>query len=161
MSFDRRGALFLIGIVAVLAVPPAWAENGPQNRDAGKNPAQLFASDCVICHKSAQGLAKAGGLFGLQSFLREHYTISKESAAMLAGYLEAVGGSRAPARPRATRPPKGDERAKAGDGKVSKKPEEAKPTDAKPADAKPSDNKPSDNKPAESKPAESKPEKSD
>jgi len=181
MSFSRRGALLVLGFIAIFAIPPAWAEDGPLNMDAGKNPAQLFANDCAICHKSAQGLAKSAGMFGLQSFLREHYTASKESAALLASYLEAVGAPPAPARERAKRPPKGDGRATAGDGKATKKPgsnkpeqakpEDAKPSDAKPSDAKPSDSKasdakasdakPSDAKPPESKPAESKPEKSD
>jgi mono/diheme cytochrome c family protein len=176
MSFNKPGALLLIGLITVLASAPARAEDGPMSMDAGKNAAQLFASDCAICHKSAQGLAKAGGMFGLQGFLREHYTASRESAAVLAKYLEAVGDPRAPARPSVKRPPKGDERAKIGDGKTGdgkanikpdgKKPEEAKPADSKPADAKASESKPldnnsSDSKPAVSRPAESKPEKSE
>ena len=59
-----------------IAVPAAAQEN----IDAGKTPAQLYAQDCAICHKTPHGLSRAGGLWGLQNFLREHYTASKESA---------------------------------------------------------------------------------
>ena len=59
-----------------LAAPPAGAQ---ENLDSGKTGAQMFATDCAICHKSAQGLNRsAGGLFGLADFLREHYTASRE-----------------------------------------------------------------------------------
>ena len=56
-----------------------------ENLDQGKSPAQLFASNCAICHKSPR-LAKAGEILGLDSFLREHYTASKELAGALAAY---------------------------------------------------------------------------
>jgi hypothetical protein len=147
---------------------PAWAQDGPQNLDAGKSAAQLFASDCAICHKSPQGLARAGGLLGLESFLREHYTASRQSAAALAGYLKAAGDAPAPARARAKQPPKGE--AKTGGGKDKKpaggagapgnaatKPDEKKPAEAKPAEAKPAEAKPAEAKPVESKPADAKP----
>ncbi len=143
------GRLFVLSVFAGFLAAPAWAEDGPTNLDAGKSPAQLFASDCAICHKSAQGLAKGGGLMGVESFLRAHYTASKESAAALANYLNAVGsGAPPPAqRAKAKQAPKGD----------AKKPgtEPAKPGDAKAAEPKPaSDVKPAEAKPADSKPAE-------
>ncbi|HWK97353.1 MAG TPA: hypothetical protein VNR39_18195 [Pseudolabrys sp.] len=108
-------------------------------RDRGKTAQQIFASDCALCHKSPQGLAKAGGLFGLDSFLREHYTASRETAALLARYLEAAGEA-----------PPSDQRRQ-------------QRRTAKPAEAKPSDSKSSDTKPAEAKTeakpgAEAKPE---
>ena len=78
----------------------AGAASAQENFDAGKSGAQLYASNCAICHKSAQALDKSGGgLFGLDSFLREHYTSSRESAAAIAAYLKTVGGGPAEHRP--------------------------------------------------------------
>lgn len=109
---------------------------------------QLFASDCAICHKSPAGLAKAGGIFGVERFLREHYTSNRQSAAAIARYLESVG------EPPAARPArrKGEQRAKGTDGKPGK-PEEKKSDGIKPADSS-AGVKPAETKPAESKPAE-------
>jgi mono/diheme cytochrome c family protein len=76
------------------------AANAQEDLDRGKTGAQLFASDCAICHKSAQKLrTDAGGLFGLSGFLREHYTSSRQSASEIAAYLESM--HREPAGPRA------------------------------------------------------------
>ena len=83
------------GVLALLFVLPAAAQ---ENLDQGKTAAQLFASDCAICHKSPRGLAKNAGLFGLDSFLREHYTASRELAAAIAKYLEAQGDAPPPAK---------------------------------------------------------------
>lgn len=123
------------GVLAVLYGTPA---NAQENLYANKTPAQIFASDCAICHKSPQGLSKAGGAFGfgLESFLREHYTASRESAAALAKYIQAVDSG-------PVAPEKGTRRAGSG-----AKPSAKKSTDAKPADAKPADKKA---EPAESK----------
>ena len=115
------------------------------NLESGKSPAQIFASDCSVCHKSPQGLAKSGGLFGLNSFLREHYTSSRETAQALSAYLSSFGDAPAKQQPpkRAAKP--------AGD-----KPKPA----AKPADAKPGDSKPEAtpaSAPAEAKPPAEKP----
>lgn len=188
MKVLRRGILAAIGIAALFTAGPASAQ---ENLDQGKSPAQLFAANCAICHKSTQGLAKAGGLLGLDSFLREHYTASKESATALAGYLRSI--DRGPAGPaRATkRSAKGDDKtkpdgmkktgAKPDDAKGSeKKPDattgepkssepglsESKPAEAKTSEPRPADSKPADAKPSvpaasETKPAEGKPEKSD
>ena len=169
MKALRFGICAAIGI-SVLCI--AGAAGAQENLDQGKSPAQLFASNCAICHKSPQGLAKAGGLLGLDSFLREHYTASKESAGALAAYLKSM--EPAPAAPgRATkRTAKGDEKAKAdekkkqgaksGDQKGSeKKPEEKaaepKSSESKPVEAKPSDSKPADIVAPEPKSGETKP----
>jgi hypothetical protein len=56
--------------------------------DQGKTGAQLYASACSTCHKSAQSVSKTKWFFGLENFLREHYTSSSESAAILAAYLK-------------------------------------------------------------------------
>lgn len=94
MTFHTRGlCLAVLGVLAFAA--PACAQ---ENLDHGKSAEQLFASDCAICHKTPQGLAaKSGGMFGLDGFLREHYTASRETAAVLAKYLQSVGGEPAPA----------------------------------------------------------------
>ncbi|MGI8526597.1 MAG: hypothetical protein ACR2K5_10555 [Pseudolabrys sp.] len=165
----------MAALAAASAWAPAWSEDGPQNLDAGKTPAQVFASDCGICHKSPQGLARSGALFGLEGFLREHYTSSRETAAVLAKYLRAAGDAPAPTRGRAAkRPPKGDAKPAAGKPAPDKSAEnpneakpagsssdakpEAKPADAKPVEAKPVETAPADSKPVESKPADPKPE---
>ena len=61
-----------------------------ENLGRGKTAAQLYASDCAVCHKSPQSVSKATGIFGLESFLREHYTTSRESAAAIATYLKGL-----------------------------------------------------------------------
>ena len=176
-----RNLVCILGCLAAFVAAPARAQ---ESLDTGKTAAQLFASDCVICHKSPQGLAKSGGTLGLDNFLREHYTASRESAAAIAAYLRSMGGGPAPAPGRATkRSTKGDDRAKGSE----KKPElgtsgdtffgdglfggaksddaksgdktrgERKPAQAKRSGAKPSDAKPSEAKPSEAKPSEAKP----
>ena len=160
------GIRLLIGAWAVCLATGAGAQ---ESLDHGKSPAQLFASDCSACHKSPQGLAKSGGLPGLESFLREHYTASRESAIAIANYLKSM--DRGPAAPgRASkRTAKGDEKAKADEKKkAAVKPGEAKGTETnpdaaasepkspapKPSEPKPSDSKSSDSKSSETKPAD-------
>jgi hypothetical protein len=168
MSEFARCSICLLGFLLVLGSPLRAQEN----IDLGKTPAALFASDCVICHKSPQGLAKGGRAGGLDSFLREHYTASRESAAAIAAYLQSAGNAPAPGR--ATKgtgkgddKPKGAEKkptaGKTGDTKTGDtksgdaKPGEAKPVEATPSEAKPSEAKPSEPKPSEPKPSEPKP----
>jgi hypothetical protein len=87
-----------VSAVATAAMPPTHvfgqAEMRGQSSIQGENfsakPAPaLFASDCTGagCHKGPQGLGKR---LGLASFLREHYTNSRESAAALANYLASL-----------------------------------------------------------------------
>jgi mono/diheme cytochrome c family protein len=71
-----------------LALALASAAGAQGNLDQGKTGAQLFASGCASCHKSAQSVSNTKWFFGLESFLRQHYTSSSESAAMLAAYLK-------------------------------------------------------------------------
>jgi len=150
MSGFVRRLIGLCGFLLILGGPLQAQEN----LDSGKTPAQLFASDCAVCHKSPQGLAaKGGGLGGLEGFLREHYTASRESAAIIAKYLQAAGGGPAAAPGRAgKRPPKGDDKAKGAE----KKPDATKPGEAKPGEAKPGEPKPAEPKAAEPKAAEPK-----
>jgi len=84
-------AVLLLGGVLALCAKPVWAQ---ENFDLGKTPAELYAADCAVCHKSPQGLAKSG----TEAFLREHYTASREAAAAIVGYLRQVGGGELPAR---------------------------------------------------------------
>ena len=148
----KRGSRIRAAI-AMSALCLAGAAGAQESLDQGKTPAQLFASDCSICHKSPQGLTRAGGILGLDSFLREHYTASKETAAAIAGYLRAMDtGPAGPARA-SKRTAKGDDKKKAG-----AKPAEDKGTDNKPgaktAEPKSSEPKSSEPKSAEPKPAE-------
>jgi hypothetical protein len=173
-GLDRSAGLAM----AILALGLAGPVGAQESLDAGKTGAQLFASDCALCHKSPQGLAKSGGLFGLSGFLKQHYTASQETANVVAKYLESFGN--APSAPAKRTGPtkhtaKGDEKAnpearkpdekksdvaKSGQGK-SRKPGDAKTPeskfdDVKPAESKSSEPKSSEVKPAEPKPAEAK-----
>jgi hypothetical protein len=142
-------AWLAVGVSAVGLVNSAAAQ---ETLGRNKSPAQTFASDCAVCHKSPQGLAKsAGGLFGVEGFLREHYTSSKESAAALANYLRAQDSG--PAGARAKRAAKGDQPRPNDQKKAGPKPAEVKGAERKPSgapgDAKPSDGRPSDGRPAD------------
>jgi hypothetical protein len=151
------GIRLAIGLSAVCLVGPAGAQ---ENLEQGKSPAQLFASDCSICHKSPQGLARAGGMFGVEGFLREHYTTSRETATAIANYLNSMNTRPAPARA-SKRTPKGDEKTSADDRKkAGVKPgapkETEKSLDATGSKASP-DPKTSETKPAEISTPESRP----
>src|SRR5262249_16256641 len=145
----------------VLAVMCLAGEVGAQeNLDQGKSPAQLFASDCAICHKSPQGLAKSGGILGLDRFLREHYTASKETATAIANYLKAMDTGPAPAARTAKRAAKGEEKkktgSKSGEEKGTEKPA-AKGGSPASSNSKSSKTKPPETGPSETKPSEAKP----
>jgi|SRR6185437_4984594 hypothetical protein len=64
-----------------------------QNLEAGKSPAQIFASSCAVCHKSPRGLLKTIPPGSLQGFLRQHYTTSPDMASMLSSYLISNGAA--------------------------------------------------------------------
>lgn len=144
----------VVGVVGAGLMAAAGAASAQENLDAGKSGAQLYQSNCAICHKSAQALDKSGGgLFGLESFLREHYTSSRESAAAISAYLNTVGGGPAQAHP---------VRKKAGKKKEAKPETKPDAKDAKPAEAKPEEKKSDEKKPAEKpgeKPSQNKPGK--
>ena len=137
------------------AAAPGPAE--PTSIDAGKNGEQLFKANCTVCHKTPAGLSRTGGILGVQSFLREHYTASRETAAVIAAYLNSVDAA---ARP-GDRPTRRGARPDARPGKKDEgKPSETKPSEAKPSEAKPSETKSSETKPTEAKPAQAKSEES-
>jgi mono/diheme cytochrome c family protein len=160
MGFNR-GIQLTMAVLALCLAGPAGAE---ENLDSGKTGAQLFASDCVICHKNAASLGRAGGLFGLSGFLREHYTASSQSASIIAAYVESVARSHPPGRrPGATkRTAKGDEKAKAGEKKLGTakfgKPAAAKMSEPKNSDSKTSESKTSAPRPPELIPSQAKPD---
>jgi hypothetical protein len=170
----RRGIWWGAAIVTLCLVGGARAQ---ESLDRGKSATQLFASDCSACHKSPQALAKAGGLFGLDTFLRTHYTASRESATAIANYLKSLDtGPASPARS-SRRSAKGDGTAQPGDrkkpgakpgeAKGASKSSQSKPPEARPSDILAPEPKSTESKPAvpsagEAKPAEgAKPEKSD
>src|SRR5664280_2650749 len=174
MSGFWRCLVGICGVVGFLAAAPAGAQ---ENLDSGKSGAQMFASNCAICHKSAQALNRSSGPFGLSNFLREHYTTSRESASVLAAYLESLGRAPEPSkRAGATkRTPKGDDKGKleekkpkSGEAKSAKPGKTGKPagpttsgpkaSEPKASEPKTSEPKPSEPKPAESNSSEPKPD---
>lgn len=141
-------------VIGILTACLAGGAGAQESLDRGRNSAQLFASDCSVCHKSPQGLARAGGLLGVDSFLREHYTTSRESAAAMAAYLRSMDSGPAGPGRAAKRTAKGDEKAKSDEKKKpAAKPGEAKGIEKKPdaaaAEPKSTDPKPSDSRPAD------------
>src|SRR6516162_2500045 len=74
--------------ISSLALCVASSAGAQGNLDQGKTAAQLYASACATCHKSPQSVSRTNRFFGLESFLREHYTSSRESATILAAYLK-------------------------------------------------------------------------
>jgi hypothetical protein len=105
----RHGGLGAMVLALFMAVPASAQDN----LDADKSPAQLYAQDCAICHKTPHGLSKAGGRWGLQNFLREHYTASRESAAAIAAYLAGID-RKSPASARSSHRSHKSEKSKAG-----------------------------------------------
>ena len=134
-----RGIGPVIAVLALCAGAPVAAQ---ENLDQGKSAAQLFASDCAVCHKTTNGLAKGAGILGLKAFLREHYTASVELAAALAAYVNATdkGSPAAKRKDAGKRKPTGEAKAKADDkkpdNKAEKKPPSGKSTAATSGDAK-------------------------
>jgi len=115
----RRGVRLMICLLSLCVAGGAGAQ---ENLDQGKSPAQLFASDCSACHKSPQGLSKSGGS-ELDSFLREHYTASRETAFALANYLRSMDTG---PRHASKRPIKDDKTKSIDDKKAEVKPGDVK-----------------------------------
>jgi hypothetical protein len=103
-----RGVAPAIGLF--IGLVPAMAQ-AQTNIDQGKSPAEIFATDCATCHKSARGLANGRGSSGLAGFLVEHYTASKDQAAALAAYVMGAGGGEA--APRGPKPATAPDRNRA------------------------------------------------
>ena len=84
---SSHGIRLTIGSLALCFASSAGAQG---SLDQGKTAAQLYAANCASCHKSPQSVTKATGIFGLESFLQEHYTPSPQSAATIAAYLNGL-----------------------------------------------------------------------
>lgn len=134
------GLLAALAPASVLALLPALAQ-AQTNLDQGKSAAQIFASDCVECHKAPHSLANGKNRSALVDFLREHYTTSDAQAAALAAYVlgarggEPIGGTaeghgQKPAAERAGTATAERKPAK-HEAKQSAKPEEGRPANAK------------------------------
>jgi cytochrome c553 len=87
---SSRGIRLAIGSLALCFTISAGAQ---QSLERGKSAAQLYAANCAGCHKSPQSVTKATGNSELESFLREHYTPTPQSAATLAAYLKGLESS--------------------------------------------------------------------
>jgi mono/diheme cytochrome c family protein len=94
MTMLSRGIQLAFGSLALCIASSAGAQ---ENLDKNKTGAQLYASICADCHKLPQSL-KPPGIFGLESFLREHYTADRESAAAIATYLNGLKKPESPRR---------------------------------------------------------------
>jgi hypothetical protein len=81
------GGRLIIGSLALCLASSAVAQ---ESLEKGKTGAQLYASNCAVCHKSPQSVTTTSGIFGLENFLRDHYTVSSESAATVAAYLHGL-----------------------------------------------------------------------
>jgi hypothetical protein len=147
-----------VGLSVAVWLLAAGAALAQENLNAGKTPAELYASDCAICHKSPQGLASKAGIFGLENFLREHYTSSRESAAKISAYVESI--DREPTHQNARSRPSKAARHKAklalppprpSAANSSAKPPEGKTSAPKSAKTKPEEHKASESKPAAGK----------
>jgi hypothetical protein len=157
MTVSSRGIALTIGLFALLLSGGARAQ---ENLDEGKTPAQLYQADCAICHKTMRGMTSAGGIGGLESFLREHYTSSRESAAAISRYISETQRGPLPAGGKHTARPRHEERRGVGEKSAEKKKSgksgEAKVSEKKPRETKESKKKPAEVKSLESKPAEAK-----
>jgi hypothetical protein len=91
----------LVAAVLAFSAVPAHA----QDLNQGKTPPQLFAAGCAACHPSPRGLGRQLGAASLVTFLRQHYTTSREQAAVLAAYVgsftnQPPGTAQRPREPR-------------------------------------------------------------
>ena len=82
-----RGFWLTLGSLALFLT----SSGAQEDLDRGKTPAQLYASGCATCHKSPQSVAKTNSIFGLESFLSEHYTTSREIGGPSGRLLERTG----------------------------------------------------------------------
>jgi hypothetical protein len=135
-----RGFAPIIGLLAGLAPSMAHAQT---NLDQGKSAAQIFATDCLECHKAARGLANGKSSATLTDFLGEHYTTSRGQAAALAAYVlggrgsEPIGGTAQGQnkKPVADRASASVEEPKPGKRQKQGKPDEGASANAKPQQA--------------------------
>ena len=87
---SRTNALVVLLAISFVTVCITGSASAQENLESGKTAAQLYATNCASCHKSPQSVTKTKRIFGLESFLREHYTPSSQSAATIAAYLNGL-----------------------------------------------------------------------
>src|SRR5947209_16489874 len=68
-----------MAVTAVLLAAPCQAQ---LNLDARKSPAEIFADNCGVCHKSPAALKRTNAVF-----LRRHYSTGPAQASAMAAYL--------------------------------------------------------------------------
>jgi hypothetical protein len=157
LAESKEAVLFGRRLVAVLIVAGAGVGAGSalaqEDLNRGKSAQQLFASDCADCHKNPRSIKQRDNANTLASFLRVHYTASRESAASIAGYLVSLGGPVEAAKP-VVRPARPKPAASTDQGKSGQAAKPGEAGDPKAVESKPAEPKPAETKPAESKPAE-------
>jgi len=91
VSFIMPRTSALIVVISFITVCIAGSAGAQENLERAKTAAQLYAINCARCHKSPQSVTTTTKIFGgLESFLREHYTPSSQSAATIAAYLDGL-----------------------------------------------------------------------
>ena len=85
MTTLGHGVRLTISSLALCVASSAGAQG---NLDQSKTAAQLYASNCTTCHESPRSVSNTKSLSKLESFLSQHYTSNRESAANLAAYLK-------------------------------------------------------------------------
>jgi hypothetical protein len=92
--------------LALMLIAAAFSAGTARAQDIneGRSPSQMFAAVCATCHQSPRGLGRHGAA-ALAGFLRQHYTTSREQAAVLAGYVASFANQPAAAQPPGPRPP--------------------------------------------------------
>jgi hypothetical protein len=93
MTLVQLGAVTMVGhgvrlTISSLALCVASSAGAQGNLDQSKTAAQLYASTCATCHESLASVRNTKSFFELKSFLSQHYTSNRESAANLAAYLK-------------------------------------------------------------------------
>ena len=158
MTRSRHAFALAIGLLALFFVGSAQAQ---EDLSAGKTPEELFKLDCSMCHRTPQGLSKAGGIFGLDNFLAQHYTASPRSAAVIAAYLKSVDSAARQAAPhRRSRSHRAAEPRKSA-GKSAGKSDTAKPEGKSEAKTEPKRSEPKKTDKPKTDTADEKPPKAD
>jgi mono/diheme cytochrome c family protein len=74
--------------ISSLALCVASSAGAQGHLDQSKTAAQLYASNCATCHESPASVKNTKSFSEFESFLRQHYTSNRESAANLVAYLK-------------------------------------------------------------------------
>ena len=106
--------LLLAGALLATVAAPGF---GQDNLDRDKSGAELFRTNCAICHRNPQAVGTSMGSWALRGFLAVHYTTSRATAARIADYLSSLKkDEKRPPRRRRPQGPKRSELGEPGDG---------------------------------------------